>query len=568
MTRLVLALLVLLALPSSAAAAGLETVIQDDRLLLHQPAEEVDQAMAGIRATGAERVRLTANWSSLAPMADSVTKPEGIDLSDPAAYEQPRWQRLDDAVRLAHKNGLLVSIDIGFWAPVWATADKAGPRAKTHVDPKAYADFAVALVKRYGGEFTPPVPPADAPPPEPSQDEQDLQEFLGDPTDPRVTPDPDRSSEPAPEPTPIPRVDRFILWNEPNHHALLEPQWSPDGKPLSPVVYRNMVMAAYPAAKAVRPDATILIGNTSSSGGAWQGGSGPVAPLLFVRELACVDRKLRPRTDGNCANFSTVPGDGWAHHPYAKNLPPDTLSKGKRRDDILVGDLPRLGRTLDKLVAKGRFAPAVREIHITEFGYETEPLGDRPGVPQDKQALYLTWGERLANRVPNVKSWAQFLLRDQPPAPHKVSESLRRPFGQFWTGLYGSDGREKLAAQTFRAGLLAERRGRRGLDLWARLRLGEGVKRVVVERSVLGRPWRPLRTSGPAGGRLEGSFLAEGRESFARSARYVRGAKYRLVIDGAPVGLPVPTVGKAPPKKPRRKSSRRAERRVADRRGR
>jgi hypothetical protein len=560
--RLGLTLLALLAFPAAAPAAGLETVIQDDRLLLHQPAEDVDRAMADIRAAGAERVRLTANWSSLAPMAESVTKPEGIDLSDPASYEQGRWQRLDDAVRLAHKNGLLVSVDIGFWAPVWATADKTGPRAKTHVDPQAYADFAVALVRRYGGEFTPPVPPAGAPPPEPSQDEQELEEILGaPPTDPRVAPD--RTSTPAPVGEPIPRVDRFILWNEPNHHALLEPQWSPDGRPLSPVVYRAMVMAAYPAAKAVRPDATILIGNTSSSGGAWQGGSGPVAPLLFVRELACVDRKLRPRSGGACEGFSTVPGDGWAHHPYAKNLPPDTLSRGKRRDDVLVGDLPRLARTLDKLAATGRIAPAVREIHITEFGYETEPLGDRPGVPQDKQALYLTWGERLANRVPNVRSWAQFLLRDQPPAAYRVSESLRRPFGQFWTGLYSSDGREKLAAHTFRAGLLAERRGRRGLELWARLRLGEGAKRIVIERSVLGRPWRALRTSGPAGGPLEGSFLADGRESFARSARYVRGAKYRLVVDGVPAGLPVPTVGKAPPK-----PKRRAERRVADRRGR
>jgi hypothetical protein len=295
-----------------------------------------------------------------------------------------------------------------------------------------------------------------------------------------------------------------------------------------------MVMAAYPAAKGVRPDAKILIGNTSSSGGASEGGSGPVAPLRFLRELACVDERLRPRTDGDCAGFTTLPGDGWAHHPYARNLPPDVVSRGKRADDVLVGDLPRLAQTLNVLAAAGRIGPAVREIHVTEFGYETEALGDRPGVPQDRQALYLTWGERIADKVPTVKSWAQFLLRDQPPAAQRVSESLRRPFGQFWTGLLDSSGNEKLAAQTFRGGLVAERRGRKGLTLWGRLRLGDGPRRVHVERSLRGRPWR----------RLGSSFVLDGRGRFSRPARSVTRARYRLVVDGAVTGLEVQPVGK------------------------
>jgi hypothetical protein len=322
------------------------------------------------------------------------------------------------------------------------------------------------------------------------------------------------------------------------------PQWSPDGRALSPAIYRAMVMAAYPAAKGVRPDATILIGNTSSSGGA-DDGDGAVAPLRFLRELACVDAALRPRTDADCAGFTTVPGDGWAHHPYARNQRPDSTSTGKRADDVLVGDLPKLAATLDRLAAGGRIGPAVREIHVTEFGYETEALGDRPGVPQDRQALWNVWGERVAGKVPTVRSWAQFLLRDQPPAAERVSESLRRPFGQFWSGLLDSEGREKLAAQTFRAGLVAERRGTKSLTLWGRLRLGDGPQRLTIERSVLGRPWRRLNTNGPSGGRLEGSFLADGRESFSRGARYMPGARYRLVVGQSPAGLPVEPVGRA-----------------------
>lgn len=559
-----LALLILIVLPAPASAAGLETIIQDDRLLLHQPKEQVAQSMADIRRLGADTVRITANWSSLAPAPDQKVKPPGVDLSDPASYETARWQRLDDAVRLATAQGLRVAIDIGFWAPLWATADEQGPRARTAVNPQDYAEFAVALVKRYGGTFAPPPPVGPAPPP--SEDEQELDRVLGSvPPPPGVAREPDRaSSEAAPPGEPLPRVSHFTLWNEPNHHALLMPQWSPDGKPASPAIYRAMVMAAYPAAKGVRPDAKILVGNTSSSGGATAGGTGPVAPMRFLRDLACVDERLRPRNDGDCAGFTTLPGDGWAHHPYARNLPPDATNRGRRADDVLVGDLPRLAKTLNALAAAGRIGEAVREIHVTEFGYETEALGpDRPGVPQDRHAQWIVWGERMAGKVPTVKAWAQFLLRDQPPAAERVSESLRRPFGQFWTGLYGSEGQEKLAVQTFRTGLVAERRGRKAITLWGRLRIGDGPHRLAIERSVLGRPWRRLNTSAPGGGRLEGSFLADGRESFARGARYVRGARYRLLVDGAVVALPVDVVGKAPKAK---KAKKRANRRPATRR--
>ena len=555
----------MLAFPASASAAGLETIIQDDRLFLHQPKESVAQSMADVRALGADTVRLTANWSSLAPAADQKTKPPGIDLSDPASYETARWQRLDDAVRLATAQGLRVAIDIGFWAPLWATADEKGPRAKTAVNPQDYAEFTVALVRRYSGTFAPPPPVGPAPPP--SEDEQELDRVLGSvPPPPGVTRAPQERASEEPAPSPLPKVSHFTLWNEPNHHALLMPQWTPDGKTASPAIYRAMVMAAYPAAKGVRPDTKILIGNTSSSGGATAGGSGPVAPLRFLRDVACVDENLRPRSDGDCAGFTTLPGDGWAHHPYARNMPPDATNRGRRSDDVLVGDLPRMALTLDALAASGRIGEAVREIHVTEFGYETEALGpDRPGVPQDRHAQWIVWGERMAGKVPTVKAWAQFLLRDQPPAAERVSESLRRPFGQFWTGLYGSEGQEKLAVQSFKAGLVAERAGRKGVTLWGRLRLGDGARRLFIERSVLGRPWRRLTTNTPQGGRLEGSFLADGRESFARGARYVRGARYRLVVSGMPAGLPVDVVGKAKAKAKAKKRSA-AKRRAAKRR--
>jgi hypothetical protein len=311
---------------AKAVTPGLETIIQDDGLLLFRPAAEVQAAVARMKALGIDRVRITANWSTLTRAPESDGKPEGFDAADPGAYEQARWQQLDTAVRAVRAAGMRVVIDIGFWAPHWATSDPPGPRARTNVDPAAYAEFAVAVALRYSGGFAPRPDPSEAPPP-PAQDEDVLQMLL-QPIVPFPLPDPipPAGARAAQAPAPsaagrLPAVDQFILWNEPNHPGLLLPQWKADRRtPASPAVYRAMVRAAYPAVKGVRRNVKVLIGNTSSTGGTR--GAGAVAPLEFLRELACVDARMRPRTSEGCENFTVLPGDGWSHHPYAQNERP------------------------------------------------------------------------------------------------------------------------------------------------------------------------------------------------------------------------------------------------------
>ena len=90
----------------------METVVQDDALLLHRP-ETLDDSLAKIVALGFDRVRLTAGWSVLTREPDSTTKPE-FDATDPAAYEQDKWLNLDRAVRKAQAAGLKVMIDAAF----------------------------------------------------------------------------------------------------------------------------------------------------------------------------------------------------------------------------------------------------------------------------------------------------------------------------------------------------------------------------------------------------------------------------------------------------------------------
>ncbi len=515
---------------------GLETIMQDDGQLLFRTPADAQAAVARMKALGVDRIRITASWSSLTRAPESETKPDGFAAADPAAYEQPRWAALDAAVSAVRAAGLKVLIDIGFWAPHWATSDPPGPRARTNIDPQAYADFAVAVALRYSGAFTPPPPPpaaaAEQPPPPPTEDQSVLQGLFAPlaPAPPPDQPPPAatrgaRAAQAVAAQAPagaLPDVDEFVLWNEPNIPALLLPQWAPDGTtPASPGVYRAMVRAAYPALKAVRKKVKVLIGNTSSTGG--KRGTGAVAPLEFLRGLACVNADLAPLATPECADFKAVPGDGWAHHPYSQNERPSRVSNpDKEPGDLRMADLPVLADTLARLVKLGRLAPADRDIYLTEFGYETTPVQGRPDVSEIQQARWLTWAEYLADKVPSVKSFAQFLLRDNPPAPVRVSASNARAFGEFTTGLLVSSGNDKMAARTFVAGLFAQLQPRHKVLLYGRLRLGPGVKTILLQRQFrLGR-WRTIAR-----------LAVDGTAAFQRTFAHEPGTLYRLTYPGA-----------------------------------
>jgi hypothetical protein len=277
-----------------------------------------------------------------------------------------------------------------------------------------------------------------------------------------------------------------------------------------------MLRAGYAAVKAVRRTATVLIGNTSSTGGVR--GKGAVAPLEFLRDLACVDARLKPRTTGDCAGFTQLPGDGWAHHPYSQNERPPRVSDPKKEPgDLRLADMPVLAKTLDRLVRMGRLAPGDRKIYLTEFGYETKGIPGRPRVNETQQARWMTWAEYIADRVPAVKSFAQFLLRDQPPSPVRVSQSDKRPYGEYSTGLLHIDGTEKVVARTFLAGLFAQRRPKGKVLIYGRLRLGAGQKVVVLQRQVKGGAWKRVAR-----------LALDGRSAFTLTITHRPGAMYRI----------------------------------------
>ena len=569
-----LACAVALLAPVAASARTLETILQDDAQFLHRSDEQLRRSLEELKLLGIDRLRVTAGWSVLTRDPDAKVRPL-FDATDPSAYEQDRWRNLDRVLLLAKEYGLKAMVDIAFWAPKWASADSPADRGRTHVDPVAYRDFAVAVARRYSGSFMIPAGPATATSsgggtPRAGSDQRFLEQGFGSSNpDTGVPPIWEQLGLPAPfdrrdgndpldevlgtagrNPTkPLPKIDMFTIWNEPNHTGFMRPQWvkvNGRWRPSSPHQYRAMVQLAYPAIKASRPDSTVLVGGTSFSGTYGGKGTGGVPPLRFLREMACVDEDFEPLHRDGCDKFKAIPGDGWAHHPYSMQTTPGARNRDTRADDVPVAELPALADTLDRLVRMGRLSPANRNIWVTEYGYETNPPDtDEKYTPGD-QARFLPWAEYLAWRVPTVQSFAQFLLRDLPPGAFRVGASRKRAFGEWQSGLVTTDGRAKLGFAHFRAGIFVERAAHRRLRIFGRLRVGEGTTNVIVDTAKAGakpEDFRPLTTLAPGAKKGAVSFTADADGSFLRFARAVGGPdqRYRIrVWDGKQWIVPVP----------------------------
>jgi hypothetical protein len=476
---------------AQAAVAAPETILQDDAVLLHSSDQGVRDAMTQLRTLGVDRVRLTAGWSVIAPQPDSPARP-AFDDTDPAAYPADAWANLDRAVRDADGAGLKVMIDIAFWAPRWATHDDPGTtgRLRTEIDPDAYARFAQAVATRYSGTYVPPTTSHDPPPAGPSPDADLLGALLGSHRAGLRGQTPQSS-------TPLPAAGIFTIWNEPNHPGFVMPQWERQGRgwwPRSADIYRAMVRAAYPAIKQAAPNSTVLIGATSSGGSSTPGRSG-VPPLQFIRALTCVDRHWRPITTGSCAGYTTLPGDGWSHHPYSLRTVPE--KQPINHDKLPVASTPRLLAALRRLVSMGRLAPGDDQVWMTEYGYETSPPDPQAPFSPAQQAGMLARAERLATVDPAVRSWPQFLLRDRPAGP---AGPRLRIAGDWQTGLEDADGSPKPAYTVFRTPVVAQCRAGGRLLVWGRWRdiagaVAQVQRQVGGEWVAAGRPAAAATTS-------------------------------------------------------------------------
>jgi hypothetical protein len=211
------------------------------------------------------------------------------------------------------------------------------------------------------------------------------------------------------------RVLRYSIWNEPNYVNWLNPL------PAAADIYRRLYEAAQTAIREVDGHARVLIGETA--GYAQPGRS--TAPLEFLRELTCVDREYQPVRE--CAPLEA---DGYAHHPYDFDHPPDHVYPG--RDNVTIGTLDRLTEALDRLAeARALLTPEGEPLplYLTEFGYFAD--GEHR-VPPARRAEWLVRAFEIARRNPRVRQMLQYLFHNPPPT---------HTGARFNTGIVPLDGR-------------------------------------------------------------------------------------------------------------------------------
>ena len=451
------------------------TVVQDDAELLHRTPARIAATLDDLRGVGVDWVRVTAGWSVIAPAPLALERPI-FDARDPGEYPAGAWDALDRVDREARRRGMRTAIDIAFWAPRWAvgTPSRRADRERDTIAVQAYADFATAVARRYT------------------------------------------------------KAAAFTVWNEPNHNAFLLPQWERAGagwRPAAPHLYRAMVHAAVPAIEAAAPEATVLIGATSSVGA--DRGTSPddrMAPLTFLREMACVDARLQPLTRPECRDFEPLPGDGWSHHPYSLELAP--WQADPRPDNVRMGDLDRLTALLDRLHALGRTRRDL-PLYLTESGYQTRPPDPTQPTSLAQQARWLPEAEQIARRQPSLRSVAQFLVRDLPERP---GTSARVRWGDYQSGLRHADGRAKPAHGSFALALVARRAGAARVRFWGLVRPGKGRRDARIGVLEPGGTWREIarrRTH------VDGTFTLTAAADPSRTFRMRSGDRVGAPVAGA-----------------------------------
>lgn len=358
------------------------------------------QALSTFKALGVDEVRVFLPWNSFAPDATATTAP-AFNATDPAAYPAADWTILDQIVRDAAAVKIGLDFTVGAPVPTWAEGPGAPGGSLYDVGwmPSAsrFGQFVRALGLRYGGHYTPP-----------------------------------GGSRP------LPKVNFWSIWNEPNYGHYLSPEAIGQVE-VAPRLYRSILNAAWGALASTghtpRSD-TILIGETAPRGVAGQGlpgDFGGMMPLRFIRALYCVGTNFRPlrgqaarargcpTTAGADRSFvadnpALYQASGFADHPYPDAQAPSVRTTGLAEDSDYA-DFAALGNletTLNRAAAA--FGQHTRlPIYSTEFGYRTNPP-TALGVAPKTAALYLNQAEYLSWRNPRIRSYDQYLLLDPPPA--------------------------------------------------------------------------------------------------------------------------------------------------------
>jgi Cellulase (glycosyl hydrolase family 5) len=294
------------------------------------------EAFAKTAQAGAQYVRLIVRWSSIAPANPALD----FDATDPTSPGYS-WSDLDARIEAAEGADLTPILDITA-TPSWAYAKQPGKVNAGTPKTAALGQFAQALATRYDGQNL------DA------------------------------------ESNPLPAVNVFEVWNEPN--------LSLDLGPAKASSYRAMVNAVAASVHAVDSKNLVVAGGLDPFGHkkgkkqAWNS----IAPLAFMRSLLCVSKGAHPHS--TCKN--KIHFDVWSHHPYTFGGP---FAHASNPDDVSLGDLSKM-RALLRAGVKAHHvvSPHPVQFWVTEFSWDSKPprKGAAPMALASRwtaESLYQAW---------------------------------------------------------------------------------------------------------------------------------------------------------------------------------
>ncbi len=339
------------------------------------------------REAGIGLIRMDLTWRS-------VLVDESVAPADPTNPADPNYDftYYDEAVRRAHARGMDVLLTV--WsAPLFAEgpnrppvdcAEGEDPPACAPVgtwkpDPQAFAAFATAVATRYSGSFVP-----------------------------------------QGEASPLPPVDYFQAWNEPNLSQFLNPQVDDSLHSVSVSYYRPMLNAFYDAVHSVQPNATVLGPGTApvSPGDSEFWVHYSTAPLDFLSALLCTKvsdgRFLAPCPDK--PKFDLL-----AHNAIPPRFDADVTAPPNWPNSLIPSNFGRGVRLLRNAEAKGRVLPVrspAREVWATEVWVGSNPP-DSTAVSLSKQAWNIQTSMRLLSKA-GASAIIYFKLRDNLPRENQA----------------------------------------------------------------------------------------------------------------------------------------------------
>jgi Cellulase (glycosyl hydrolase family 5) len=318
---------------SAFGAKGMEIAVQDDAAIFGGLYSTPQIGLGLAERLHATRVRVNVGWSYVVGRAAGKKKqPKHVKYN---------WSGYDLLIANAAAYGIKVQLVLTGMAPAYATSNhRIGPMAPSARKFKAFVTAAAKHFKKRG-------------------------------------------------------VDRYSIWNEPNHRGWIAPIKK------GPKIYRALYVAGYSAIKRVDRKAKVMMGETSPFG--LKRGRNATPPLKFLRGVTCA--KANYKRARKCSRLKT---DGYAHHPYDFEHKPTYRYPGK--DNVTIGVLPRLTRALAKLKkAKLLSTPGggVPFVYLTEYGYLRS--GKRK-MAESKRGKYLVQGFSIAQRNPRVKEMLQYLM--------------------------------------------------------------------------------------------------------------------------------------------------------------